>query len=429
MKNIVLLLAWCFLGTVSAMAQTRVVSSGRLASENLNSPSRTVTEVADGYEVTCTFPDYEGSMDNYNIAFSAPNHRPLILQNTGSGIIAKAAPDYGGEESMINENLVWQYHGKSIRYDEESNEYAPGDYLLNFQFNGTSEINGKTYHNLYGMGKWENGVTREDMFTDFSFERDPDFYIRQDGDKYYMLMNPKSEVLDFMEGWYGSPEVESLIYDYSPDSYVLARDGNVHRGFEICTEKRGDSYPDGYEHEIFIELTEHSPLFYDFSKTIIYKEGVSDLNKLMGLKSDVKRNIRYQSNNFSYNLYNYGTVGSGILPMPGAYTFPGITYTISFNNVYDLDGNIVYKGRDWRPTVSSVSDIVEDSVKVNFSDGVLNIDCAGEVSAELISTDGRRVWSGHGDGVMRVRPDVNCGTYILRVISSEGSITHKIISK
>ena len=368
---------------------------------------------------------FEGLMSDYTITFSAPNYRPLI-QSSNTNNIAKITEYSEWEESMINENLIWQYYGYEFIYYGNSVEDKDRikRFWINFQFKGTSEINGMTYHNLYGMGKWEQiGTSLEEMFADFTFDRDPDFYIRQEGDKYYMLVNSKSNVFEFATEWYGSPTIESLIYDFTPDSYVAVDNREPFRGYEICTQMDGDKFPEGYEYSLFRKLPEWSDEGFERSKVFILDEYKVPVTSK---KSDKKHCIRAQSTNMGMHVYNYGVINRGILPMPGAI---GYTETICLNNIYDLTGKIIYKGLEYKPRPSSVSDAEMENAKVNFNDGVLEIECAGEVYAELISTDGRRVWKGHGNGEIRTRPVINSGIYILRVVCRERTITHKVIVK
>lgn len=118
------------------------------------------------------------------------------------------------EVTFINEDYIWQYnYPEFYKYFDELPE------SVFYRFKGTQEIEGKTYHCLYNVKVTadRDNIEKLDIIPEFDFESmKPAYYIRQEGQKYYMLTGD----VRFTEYWgnytdgYGSPTVESLIYDF-----------------------------------------------------------------------------------------------------------------------------------------------------------------------------------------------------------------------
>jgi len=87
-----------------------------------------------------------------------------------------------------------------------------------YSFNGTTEINGKEYHNLYfGRNESVSVTSLENLMAEdvIDFTAAPYTYIRQEGEKYYMLWGDSPRFILGDVSAYGSREIETCIYDFS----------------------------------------------------------------------------------------------------------------------------------------------------------------------------------------------------------------------
>jgi len=272
------------------------------------------------------------------------------------------------DEGFIREDLIWQYYN-DIRYFAGKPE--PEDhFIINMRFHGTTEINGKTYHNLYYKFKGDMWIEDDEKYIEeFNFdEMTPDFYIRKEGDKYYMLLARDhywwGHTRDFIF-MYGSKEIETVIYNLR--AYPIPGYWGYYM-VENMTGSIEDPWPDGY-----------NPSFLS-AMGLPLSVGVNchTLNKKIEVAGK-PYNLTFTT--LSENVDEYGVVGNGILPVPGAMPPPfgnGKLNTIRLRCVYDLDGNIIFPwGRcpgaymDGLSSIGEISDTADKPFDIYGIDGRL----------------------------------------------------------
>jgi len=127
-------------------------------------------------------------------------------------------PKQESEKSFIEDKKLWHYVTLDGTTEDVLQFPENIDNMYFFSFNGTTEISGKEYHNLYfGSNESVSVTSLENLKAEdvIDFTKPPYTYIRQEGEKYYMLWGDSPRFDD--GGWkiYGSREIETCIYDFS----------------------------------------------------------------------------------------------------------------------------------------------------------------------------------------------------------------------
>jgi len=365
-----------------------------------------------------------GDWNDWELCVSAEGYIPCICENTSR----KNLPEASEEEeipNLINENLIWQYRtGTSDR----EGWTPPIQAIFNFRFKGTKEINGKEYHKLYTnrnvysiSSDLQRPINHDDLMKSIR-ELDPDnmepsFYIRKDGDRYYMLMDQHAiDGYYELTSFYGSTQTESLIYDFS------LQPGE---SYDVCTARNVDgTCPEDY----------HLECYFSRQGYVEVSETFHDGDMLPGLNPDISKQICHfrERDHDEMQIYKgYGVYWGGILPMPGFIPAGENGYYGEgdpiLSNIYDLDGNIVVEGFNAiRPV--EIDTVETEMPEAGYSDGKIFVRTAGggTLNADLLDISGRTVRSFYGQDIIEERAEVTPGIYLLRVTSKSGSHTLKI---
>ncbi|MDE5869737.1 MAG: hypothetical protein K2H18_05850 [Muribaculaceae bacterium] len=237
----------------------------------------------------------------------------------------------------IVDGWTWKY--KDINY---SGEYS---YWFEYSFDGTEEINGKTYHvfrNTFADKKmlWD---VETDEWRDFNIALSPPWFVRQEDNKFYVLFNPDN--VWFNDDWaamgYPPPSGEILLYDF-----------NVSTG-ETYSCWEGETYT----------------INANVNGEVSYKIGNSDL-KCQEIEYST---IPLDHSGFTCQLnrivsQEFGILKNGVLPIfimggiSGSYDIdygPGFFHlNLMLYSVTDEKGNEIYNPG----YVSSFPDLINDSI-------------------------------------------------------------------
>lgn len=252
-------------------------------------------------------------------------------------------------------------------YGSESYSYVNASF---WRFNGTEEINGKTYNKLYGIDKTlpvedtfyltqeelDNLCKEINVIPEFDFDKmTPDYYIRQEGQKYYMLwaneyFNSEGKpVGEYPSGQYGSNIVETLIYDFSVEP------GGSYKRID------SDQTPDCWYLD---ENISYAGFGFDSYNTVYVEEygEIESCNR--------KYTVQFNAIRGDYSDSRWGAITSlgayGFLASPGvvAYAYSDDGYhNHGLENVRTLDGEYIF-GSPYKTSIleaSGMSDVIEEN--------------------------------------------------------------------
>ena len=75
----------------------------------------------------------------------------------------------------------------------------------------------------------------------------------------------------------------------------------------------------------------------------------------------------------------------------------------ALNNVYDLNGNILYKGENNKaPDTDDIKDIESDTARLVYAEGVVRAEGEGRMTLEVFSADGAKIGQAEGYGSITV---------------------------
>jgi len=271
------------------------------------------------------------SSDEYEIGIQGDNMIPKFIAVT----LPQNQNNYTRENkvSLINENYVWKYR---------NNHWAASPYSYTYmRFSGTKEINGKSYHKLYEiMKKCADGDA--DIIPDFDFEQmTPQSYIRQEGDKYFMLLDNKRMY------YYGSTTIESQIYDFGK---------STGESWNICTQMDGDNFPSDFNPD---------PLPYEYVKPFedypIKKFEVTGWDEIQ----NEGKNWAIQETKYFKASPLLGTIENGSLDFPAYRTeAQGYYMYVKLVEVSTVDGDTVYRIED----ISGIDDTRQQNPNEKYFD-------------------------------------------------------------
>ena len=268
-------------------------------------------------------------------------------------IISLAAQAY---EPLIREDRVWEYISSNQVWDMHDHT------LSTFQFDGTQEVNGKTYHQLKlkTVTSWEmeayDIIEIGEKHTVDSVEA----LLREEGGVVYMLVQtPSIMVYEGPENQYfteqpATENQEVVIYDFTQihpgDSFYASGNplhGNQTFDFyyscpmitKYCVV--GVTDDDGRN-----KITLRNCAVTEVCENrdgITPEETAADVEVVEGI----------------------GNIGLGSFLVPETewmmIATNGCSYDISFNNLYDLDGNVVYKGANVQKPSSGIESVGADA--------------------------------------------------------------------
>ncbi len=243
-----------------------------------------------------------GAVDR-SVTQVADGNSNLKLKNEGQKAVSG---------SVVREGIVWKY--KSTGYD----------YSLNLKFDGTSEINGQEYHNVY---VWKDSEEYSET------NRVLIGYMRQEGDKVYSYNYPTLVDLENnVEEKYGIS-----LSSYGPTTDYCFQ-GDVERmiyDFSLVDNER-----------MYISTIELFP-------TTHANWGVLGTPVKPYLTVNKCKDVDYEGKEYGYQEYGgiwngydvYAGIGAtmGLLPFPGS----GISGILNqqpyyLTSVIDLEGNVVF---------------------------------------------------------------------------------------
>ena len=267
-------------------------------------------------------------------------------------VVSLAAQAY---EPLIREDRVWEYYS----YDDFWGTITHS--LSQYQFDETQVINGKTYHQLKlkGMVSWqETSQTSETQTVDSVAA----LLREEDGVVYMLVQTPIIKIYDTENRSFVQqiPEEnqEVVIYDFTqiqPGDYFYAS-GNPYHGNQT------------------VELQYHCPMITKYcvvevtddagrNKITLRNCAVSEVCESLGWNYPEETwGETYADVNIIEGIGNIGA-GSFLIPeTEGRGAFPnGCSGDIRFNNLYDLDGNVVYKGANVQKPSSGIESIGADA--------------------------------------------------------------------
>lgn len=296
-------------------------------------------------------------------------------------------------ESFINEDQVWVYENRRT-IESNGNEY------FIYRFNGTHDIEGKTYHKLYELHQDARNAEDLDLTFDFGTLQ-PAFYIRQNGNSYYMLKAND-------ENWitYGSADIESHIYNFKPEVSE----------WQISTIMEGGNYPDGYN---------CMPLPFDSKGNPVKFFKVDGWEEITGQDGDM---LNTQITDAFTASPEFGVIRNGLLANPGCNTMAedgSTSYNLSF--VMDLEGNYLFKASGYTSVDNPTRDrdgwkfiAGGNSIRLNAPQGV--------VDAIIHTADGRLAkrftMNTNADADIS---DLAGGIYFITFRGKTGAATYKFV--
>lgn len=284
---------------------------------------------------------------NYIVCIHKPGYLPYVmnLSNVSPKLLSRKS-----ENQLVREDRIWTYHNDYCGTVEPHK-----DININIRFSGTTEINGKTYHNCYAY-KEENEFSEIDSpIIAYMREEDNKVYA------YYQLF----DIQDFEE---------NIINQYGIDIMAI---GPTTRKYNC----------ENCERMIFdFNLKKDDILWFNRDKIESDRAfmTVTDV-----FETDYEGNIfltQQYGDPRSLNYTAYEGVGSftGLLPYPGAESIDYSHSTYCLLKMTDLDGNILFANPEY----------------LKFYSGINNTEYTSSViESRYFDMQGRRLLSKPTDGI------------------------------
>lgn len=259
---------------------------------------------------------------------------------------------FAQEDKMIREDRVWEYF--SYEYKANYTECA----LERYGFTDTMEYNGHTYQlcELLSRTTWR---TPDGVFSDVLMAEDVKeesvgvgyHYLRQEGSKVYLFVDPLWESFHYSPAPYD--EVTSFDPISTPD--MLLFDFSASKGDII------KSVMNSYDQFVGMVLTQAEVVDTEDVKIGSTAARRLKLSNISGTNWDDDLTINIDSE----WLEGVGNIGKGGMLLFGGVQWPEpdcyCGHGGHFNNLYDLDGNVIYKGADIRIGSNGVNAVASDS--------------------------------------------------------------------
>lgn len=333
---------------------------------------------------------------------------PPILRNTVQN-----------NKSMIREDRIWEY------YNDQNNTgwSARKLKLMRAKFDGTTEINGQTYHDFVSIYRRVFESHHPEYIPDYdliSDKREVIAHIREENGRYYMILpkdaTDESELFWFIENYYGSPEYETLIYDFNRE-----KGETYNRISHLPEEVIEGILTDENDVSVFDFKVLESELLS--SRELGFLNGNDgELLRRMTIKNhwvedDVVESIGAITNSLPFPIadrFFYMPTDGGIRPM-GCW----------LNRVYDLEGNIVFALGNSDPLFPDTSNIDSpDSAKSGLSvrDGLIEVNCPYTSGADIF------VYS--SDASLLHKESVASGSSVIKFdVKGLGNVIIKLVSE
>ena len=280
--------------------------------------------------------------------------RTILLLSTL--LVSVAAQAY---EPLIREDRVWEYYKCDCAFLHSVTS------LTTYQFEGTQQINGKTYHQLMkkaissweydGTGDFYNVVDSQPVNTVEALLRE------EDGKVYMLVQTPSIAVYDGSNGLaFTAQEVpesgEIVLYDFTQsqtESSFYASGNFMHRRYQFEYD-----CPPVTKYEV-VEVSNDNLGGKEFTLRNCAVSELSNADDLADRFGADFAEVRV--------LEGIGNIGAGSFLIPETKAELEVNGEGSsdsgFNNLYDLSGNVIREGEKIKSPTASVSDLMEDSDK------------------------------------------------------------------
>lgn len=332
----------------------------------------------------------------YDVAMNKVRYTNGEIIQMGENI---AVPDVSHTPvNLIRPDREWEYVSYSA--DEEKKVFR------RMKFDGTETIGDQTYNRWVTFKTTEISYTSQGNLAKVSIDnsiRDIRL-LREENSKVYMLVSS-------VGSQNGGEPVEMGLYDFTqrPDDIVIGcADENDATGFRI--EETG-----------IVEIEGENCLVQSYNQRYAFWDTMIDGLPIYSLYGE----------SFAYKMIEgIGFDGWGTMTyIPVWVTTEG--YPNAFiNNVYNANGEIVYKGRNEQVPISEydgIGELTEDAVNIEHADGKITV--SGVEAIEIYGVDGRLVCS-HKTLGAKIEISENTlpkGFCIIKALASDKLYSFKIV--
>ena len=332
--------------------------------------------VFDMHKGSVTFP----KNDDISICFTGDNIRCLQWSNVQT--VRPQASRIMESNIMVREDRIWEHYG----FDGS---------IWTEWFEGTTEINGKTYHNFHLRDVKPDNSEVELLIA----------YMREDAGKVYMIaseLTPLQQKI-FGSAFYINYEDELLVYDFNlnKDDVMLMTQDPIVQSSKIWPLTTGEYQNVHYITDKFV-LEYQGKTFDTYEVTVIYP---------------------YNGHKWQYEVIK------GVGGFQSAMCFPVLSSRydciegkLHRVKLYDLDRNLLFDS--YGAQMLSATDVEADG-GVNFDGKVIRIDEAGaDCRVDIYDTCGSLVRSNAGEACAETSLDgLARGVYIVRVSGTTNGCT------
>lgn len=332
--------------------------------------------VFDMLKGSVTFP----KNDDISICFTGDNIRCLQWSNVQT--VRPPASRIMESNIMVREDRIWEHYG----FDGS---------IWTEWFEGTTEINGKTYHNFHLRDVKPDNSEVELLIA----------YMREDAGKVYMIaseLTPLQQKI-FGSAFYRNYEDELLVYDFNlnKDDVMLMTQDPIVQSSKIWPLTTGEYQNVHYITDKFV-LEYQGKTFDTYEVTVIYP---------------------YNGHKWQYEVIK------GVGGFQSAMCFPVLSSRydciegkLHRVKLYDLDRNLLFDS--YGAQMLSATDVEADG-GVNFDGKVIRIDEAGaDCRVDIYDTCGSLVRSNAGEACAETSLDgLARGVYIVRVSGTTNGCT------
>lgn len=257
-------------------------------------------------------------------------------------------------EPLIREDRVWEYYS----YDDFWRTITHS--LSQYQFDGTQEINGKTYHQLKlkDMVSWqETSQTSETQTVDSVAA----LLREEEGVVYMLVQTPIVMIYDAENQCFVQQKTEEnqevVIYDFTriqPDDSFYASGNRLHAN---QTSELNYVCPMITEYSV-VEVNEGS------AGKIITLQNCGVVGMCVNYNFDPVEQFGNDYANVDV-MEGIGNIGAGSFLVPETKCViefcNGCLGYNCFNNLYDLEGNVIYKGANVQKPSSGIESVGADA--------------------------------------------------------------------
>lgn len=355
-------------GDVSVDGNFIVVSTDSFSQISVYNPNTDTSCVIVGNEARLPLSEYSDA----TFTFYGPNRIPVsITLNDIKKVKAKEISN-----KTVREDRVWEYASLERKWEDDELVYNNA-VLINLRFFGTSEINGKTYNNCYIYPASEKfdiekavlySYVREENGKIYSYfpESLEDPNIKMDYHKYQILKNNKYDT-------------ELLAYDFNlneNESYHPFDDNNMF----IHSVSEESAYGRSNGHWWIVSQVSETNVA---DATAKQQEVVSGYNPDIFLFTTVEGVGRISG---FCNFMPMPIWQSSYAPCDCELSYSHFMRKIVFNNLYDDNGNVIFRGENIRegesflPTFDAINEIQEEGNPIIISENSLKVAQPSEIN-------------------------------------------------